>query len=153
MYTASLSRHDWSLHRKGPIDSARHNQKVRDAIKSNLAGIVGEESIIASDGKQIVKIPIRSLDLPRFRYDRGRNNQVGQGKGGSQTGDVIGQQGGQPGHGPGAGELPGIDYYEAELTVDEIAALVFEDLALPFLEDKGKKEITSESAVFKDIRR
>src|SRR3954462_8323573 len=140
----TLSQHDWSLHRKGPIDQARHNQKVREAIKGNLQGIVGEESIIASDGKQIVKIPIRSLDLPRFRYDHGRNKQVGQGKGGSQKGDVIGQQGGQPGQGPGGGELPGIDYYEAEMTVDEIAALVFEDLELPFLEAKGKKEISSE---------
>jgi sporulation protein YhbH len=157
MQTITLSQHDWSLHRKGPIDQARHNQKVKEAIKANLGGIVGEESIIASDGKQIVKIPIRSLDLPRFRYDRGRNQQVGQGKGGSQKGDVIGQQGnpqaGQSGKGPGAGELPGLDYYEAELTVDDIAALVFEDLELPFLEDKGKQEITSESAVFKDIRR
>ncbi len=155
MFTVTLSRNDWSLHRKGPIDMARHNQKVKEAIKSNLAGIVGEESIITSDGKKVVKIPIRSLELPRFRFDRGRNEQVGQGKGGSQPGDVIGQQpaNGQPGSGPGAGELPGVDYYEAEMTVDELAALVFEDLGLPFLEDKGRKEVVSENTVFKDIRR
>ena len=35
-----------------------------------------------------------------------------------------------------AGEEPGIDYYEAEITVDELAALIFEDLGLPFLEEK-----------------
>src|SRR5215211_5995077 len=147
MFTTTLSRHDWSLHRKGPIDQARHNQKVKEAIKSNLAGIVGEEAIITSDGKQIVKVPIRSLDLPRFRYDRGRNDQVGQGNGGSKKGDVIGQQPGQgaaPGKGPGAGELPGIDYYEAELTIDDLAALVFEDLGLPFLEEKGRRDVVAE---------
>ena len=38
--TVSVSQHDWSLHRKGPIDQARHNQKVKEAIKKNLADIV-----------------------------------------------------------------------------------------------------------------
>lgn len=155
MLTVSLSQQDWSLHRKGPIDMARHNQKVRDAIKSNLAGIVGEEAIITSDGKKTVKVPIRSLDLPRFRYDRGRNPQVGQGNGGSKPGDVIGQRpaGSAPGVGPGAGELPGIDYYEAEMTIDELATLVFEDLGLPFLEDKGHRDVVADHTVFRDIRR
>jgi len=27
-----------------------------------------------------------------------------------------------------AGEQPGVDYYEAEVSIDEIAALIFEDL-------------------------
>ena len=66
-YTVSLSKQDWSLHRKGPIDQARHNQKVKEAIKRNLADIVSEEAIITADRDKIVKIPIRSLDLPRFR--------------------------------------------------------------------------------------
>jgi len=154
MMTVTLTQNDWSLHRKGPIDMARHNQKVREAIKGNLAGIVGEEAIITSDGKQVVKVPIRSLDLPRFRYDRDRSDQVGQGSGGSKPGDVIGQQGGQaPGKGAGAGELPGVDYYEAEITLDDLAALVCEDLGLPFLEERGKRNVVADHAVFKDIRR
>ena len=53
----AFSKNDWSLHRKGPIDQARHNQKVKEAIKGNLGGIVGEESIITSDGKRIMKMP------------------------------------------------------------------------------------------------
>ena len=54
-YDVSLSQHDWSLHRKGPIDQARHNEKVKEAIKENLADIVGEESIITvrrQEGRQ-----------------------------------------------------------------------------------------------------
>ena len=51
----SLSQHDWSLHRKGPIDQLRHNEKVKEAIKENLPAIIGEESIIATDGAKIVK--------------------------------------------------------------------------------------------------
>src|SRR5207244_12626316 len=112
-----------------------------------LAGIVGEEAIITANGDKVVKVPIRSLDLPRFRYDRGRNNQVGQGNGASKPGDVIGQQGGQaPGQGPGAGELPGVDYFEAELPIDDLAALVFEDLGLPFLDERGQRDLEDEQA-------
>ncbi len=43
-YTSSISRQDWSLHRKGAIDQERHKQKIREAIKKNLADIVSEES-------------------------------------------------------------------------------------------------------------
>jgi sporulation protein YhbH len=156
-YTVSLSKQDWSLHRKGPIDQARHNQKVKEAIKRNLADIVSEEAIITADRDKIVKIPIRSLDLPRFRFDGRRNQQPGQGNGKSKVGDVIAggddQQGQGPGKGPGAGEQPGIDYYEAEITLDELAALVFEDLGLPNLEDRGKAEVTSPDVRFNEVRK
>ena len=153
----SLSRNDWSLHRKGPIDQARHNERVKEAIKDGLGEIVSQESIITSDGKKIVKIPIRSLELPRFRFDRGRKNHAGQGQGKSKVGDVVGQEGQGDGQGPGkgkqAGDQPGIDYYEAEITVDELAALVFEDLGLPFLKPKGKALVESEEVRFDQIRK
>jgi uncharacterized protein len=154
--SVSLSKHDWSLHRKGPIDQARHNEKVKEAIKGNLSGIVGEESIITADGDKIVKVPIRSLDLPRFRYGDNNKDKVGQGEGGTKVGDVLGEAPGQatgPGRGKGAGQVPGVDYYEAEITVDELAALVFEDLGLPFLKPKGRHEIESETVRFNEIRR
>jgi uncharacterized protein len=153
--TLSLSQHDWSLHRKGPMDQARHNQKVKEAIKGNLGGIVGEESIISSDGKRIMKIPLRSLELPKFRFDDGKRNHTGQGNGDSHVGDVIGQDGqaAQPGRGSQPGQIPGIDYYEAEISVDELADLVFEDLGLPYLKPKSHQEIVSEELRFDEIRR
>lgn len=139
----------YDLDRKAPMDQERHQQKVRDAIKGNLKGIVGEESLISSDGKKIVKIPIRELDLPDFRF--GSNNKgVGQGDGGTEVGDVIGRIPGSDGQGrgPGAGQEPGVDYYEAEITVDELAALVFEDLGLPFLLPKGGRMIPTNEVRF-----
>ncbi len=151
----SLTEQDWSLHRKGPIDQARHNAKVKEAIKGNLPAIVGEEAIITSDGDRVVKVPIRSLELPRFRFGENQGARAGQGPGGSRPGDVIDQEpGGQgPGRGKGAGEMPGVDYYEAELTIDEIAALVFEDLGLPFLKPKSRHQIEAETIRFDDVRR
>jgi len=153
-FRATISQHDWSLHRKGSIDQERHKQKIRDAIKKNLADVVSEESIILSDGKKVIKVPIRSLEEYRFRYDPGRQQHSGQGNGKSKVGDVVAsdpQQGkGQPGE---AGQEPGVDYYEAEVTLDELAAMIFEDLGLPFLEEKKLAEMESEAVRFTDVRK
>ncbi len=152
--TISLSRYDWSLHRKAPADASRHDEKVREAIKANLADIVGEEAIITSEGNRLVKVPVRSLELPRFRYDVNRRNHVGQGQGDSQVGDVLGDDGqAGPGKGRGAGDQPGIDYFEAEVSIDDLAELIFEDLSLPNLEQKHAQQIESTVTRFNDIRK
>ena len=104
MLNSVALKNDWSLHRKGPIDQARHNERVKEAIKDSLGEIISQESIITSDGKKIVKVPIRSLELPRFRFDRGRKNHAGQGQGKSKVGDVIGQEAERPGTGSRQGE-------------------------------------------------
>ena len=153
MDSSTISQQDWSLHRKGATDQERHKQKIREAIKKNLADIVSEESIILSDGKRVYKVPIRSLEEYRFRYDPGRQQHAGQGDGDSQVGDVIASEP-RPGRGRGeAGEEPGVDYYEAEVTLDELAAMIFEDLGLPFLEEKKQVEMETETIRFNDIRK
>ncbi|HEY7976318.1 MAG TPA: DUF444 family protein, partial [Ktedonobacterales bacterium] len=110
MYGSTISQHDWSLHRKGAVDQERHKQKIREAVKKNLADIVSEESIILSDGKKVFKVPIRSLEEYRFRYDPGRQQHAGEGDGDSQVGDVIAADP-RPGRGQRgeAGEEPGVD--------------------------------------------
>lgn len=143
------------LHGQVSRDRRRHIEKVKEAIKENLGQIIGNESIITSDGKTIVKVPIRSLELPDFRYGKGaKKDQIGQGSGGTQVGDIIGQDVGQgQGRGPGAGDQPGIDYYEAEIMVDQLKAWLFEQLGLPWLENRGKALIPSEEIHFRDIRK
>lgn len=149
-----VSKDDWSLHRKGYIDQQRHMEKVKEAIKKNLADIVAEESIIMSEGKKIVKVPIRSLQEYHFRFNQNKQKYVGQGDGDTKPGDVLGSDGSSgPGKGPGAGSEPGVDYYETEMTVDELAELIFEDLGLPNLKEKRQQEITTDSYQFRDIRK
>ena len=149
-----VSKDDWSLHRKGYIDQQRHMEKVKEAIKKNLADIVAEESIIMSDGKKIVKLPIRSLEEYHFRYNQNKQKHVGQGDGKTKQGDILGSDRSKgPGKGPGAGSEPGADYYEAEITVDELAELIFEDLGLPNLHEKKQQELITESYQFRDIRK
>jgi sporulation protein YhbH len=151
----SVQRNDWSLQRKGQIDQERHKERVREAIKKNLGSIVSNESIILSDGKRLVKVPIRSLDEYKFRFDYRKKKHVGTGDGKTKVGDVIAREG-QPGQGSGqgqGGDQPGQEYYEAEIDIDEIAKLIFEDLHLPYLEDKAKQAVQSKTTKFTEIRR
>jgi len=151
--TMSISENDWSLHRKGPKDQARHQEKVREAIKGQLGEIISNESIITSDGTKIVKVPVRSLEEYSFRYDPFKKGGVGQGSGDSKPGDVIGQvPQQQPGRGRTAGDQPGIDYYETEFSIDELAEMIFADLGLPNLKQKGQQEVVSERLRFDDVR-
>ncbi len=151
----SIQRNDWSLQRKGIIDQDRHKERVKEAVRQNLGSIVSNEAIILSDGKRTVKVPIRALDEYKFRFDYRKRKHVGQGDGKTRVGDVIGREG-QPGQGQGTGQGGqggGGEYYEAEVNIDEIAALIFEDLHLPFLEEKAKKAVPSRATRFNEIRR
>ncbi|MFD1848744.1 sporulation protein YhbH [Oceanobacillus bengalensis] len=153
-----VSQEDWSLHRKGYQDQLRHEEKVKDAIKNNLPDLVTEESIIMSNGKEVVKIPIRSLDEYKIRYSYNKNKHVGQGDGDSQVGDVIAREPGQgngqgQGRGKKAGDQPGTDYYEAEVSIEEVEEALFKDLELPNLQEKEKDEITIEKIEFNDVRK
>ena len=151
----SVQRNDWSLQRKGIIDQERHKDRVKEAIRKNLGSIVSNEAIILSDGKRSVKVPIRSLDEYKFRFDHRKRKQVGQGDGKTRVGDVLGREEGRgqgKGQGP-AGQDKGAEYYEAEVNIDELAALIFEDLRLPFLEEKAKKAVPAKTTRFNEIRR
>jgi sporulation protein YhbH len=151
-----VSEEDWSLHRKGYQDQLRHQEKVKEAIRKNLPDLITEESIIMSDGKQVVKVPIRSMEEYRFRYNHNKSKHVGQGDGKSQVGDVIGRESQQkpgPGKGQGAGDQAGTDYYEAEISVEELEEILFGEMELPRLKQKDQQEITTQDIRFNDVRK
>lgn len=150
-----VARDDWSLHRQGYLDQQRHDEKVREAVRENLADLITEESVILSDGETIIKVPVRSLEEYRFRFDMDGRNHVGQGQGDSEPGDVIGRAAAQPGLGGkrGAGEGAGVDYYEADITVDDLAELVFANLGLPAPPHKNKPQLEHIVHEFRDVRR
>ncbi len=150
----NLSREDWSLHRKGYLDQQRHQEKVREAIKKNLPHIIAEESIIMGRGKKVVRVPIRSLEEYHFRFNYNQGQHAGQGSGGTRKGTVIGREAaGGTGKGPGAGDEPGVDYYEAEVTLEEVQEMLFRDLELPNLQEKKKPVTASPAYEFRDVRR
>lgn len=124
-------------------DRMRHREKVRQSIRENIADIIAEESIIGRDRDRIIKVPIRGVK--EYRFIHGENSGgVGQSEGGVSPGDVIDEGRGQ---GPGdskAGDRPGVDYYETDVTLEELINIMFEDLELPDLERKKLREMEAE---------
>ncbi|WP_286830529.1 MULTISPECIES: DUF444 family protein [Kordiimonas] len=125
-------------------DRARHRQKVRKAIRENIADIVAEQPIIGRSGDTIIKIPVRGIKEYRFVYGKGKG--TGTGDGDTEEGQVVQKagekkQGAQPGEG---GDDEGEDYYETEIMLDELVDIMFEDLELPDMERRKMRETLSE---------
>jgi len=123
-------------------DRARHRAKVRESIRDNIADIIAEESIIGKNRDRVIKVPIRGIREYRFVY--GDNTPgVGQGDGESEAGQVVGKSHqGKPGD-EKAGDQAGADYYETDVTLEELIDIMFEDLELPDLERKALRQIDS----------
>ena len=139
-YTPTSQRSDRSAR-----DRLRHRQKIKDSIRDNIGDILAEESIIGRDRDKIIKVPIRSIKEYRFIY--GDNSPgAAQGDGNQKPGDVVdpGQEGQGPGQ--GAGSQAGVDAFETDITLEELIAIMFDDLELPELEKKSLKEIISDDA-------
>lgn len=124
-------------------DRQRHREKLREALRDNIADVIAEESIIGRDRDRVIKVPIRGIKEYRFVFgDNG--NGVGSGQGDTEAGQVIGKAPGQ-GQGPGKpGDQDGVDYYETDVTLEELVEIMFEDLELPDMERKILREIMSD---------
>ncbi len=129
---------------RSAADRLRHRRKVREAIRGNIADIIAEESIIGQSRDKIIKVPIRGIREYRFVF--GDNEPgVGTGNGDTEPGQVVGEAGGN-GNGPGSpGNRPGIDYYETDITLEELIDIMFEDLELPDMERKKLREVQADT--------
>ncbi len=122
-------------------DHNRFKQIVRGRIKQNLRNYIGRGELIGRKGRDLVSIPIPQIDLPRFTYGPRESGGVGQGQG--DVGQVIGA--GEPEEGGGqAGNAPGEHLLEVEVTLEELAQILGEELELPAIVPKGRKNIVSE---------
>lgn len=129
-------------------DRRRHRQLLEESIKKNLGSIIAEESIIGKNKDKTVKIPVRGIKEYQFIYGD-NHEQVASGSGKEKRGDKIGTGKGDqsgPGSGEGAGNIEGEDYYETDVTLEELIQYLFEDLDLPFLERKKFSYILSDKS-------
>jgi len=141
----------YDLRRRGQLDSNRHQKKIKEAIKKNLHKIISEEAIITTDGKRTTRVPVKYLDSYYFRHGYPKD---GAGHGEGKEGDIL-KKGKKKGEGGGKqpGNEPGIDIYDAEITVEELTQMMLEDLGLPWLEKKDKVEIVTTETKFTDLRK
>src|SRR3954467_2698292 len=132
-------------------DHRRFRDIVRGKIKQNLKKYISNGELIGRKGKDLVSIPLPQINVPRFRFGSKGGGGVGQGQG--QVGDAIGK--GEPGEdGPGkAGSDPGEHALDVELSLDELAQILGEELQLPKIEPKGKERLITQKDRYVGIRR
>jgi len=138
-----FKQHEASADRSAS-DRSRHKQKIEKAIREGVHNIVAEESIIGQDGKKKIKIPVRGIKEWQFVYGSNQSNkQTGSAPGTDlQKGQVVKKGGQQQQQGGNkAGKDKGEEYYEVELTLEELASYLFDSLGLPDLDKKKMKEI------------
>jgi hypothetical protein len=134
---------DWDLSEKGKNDAERHREKIDEHIRKNIKDAIAETPIITDRKGKKVKIPVKGLRDYKFVYGtnkKGQQGGVGQGEG--APGDIIERipkrpKGGDD-QGKGAGQEPGVDYMETEVDIDYLIKIMFEDLGLPWIEEKTK---------------
>ncbi|ATH07714.1 hypothetical protein BIY24_07075 [Halobacteriovorax marinus] len=132
-------------------DHARFRKIIKGRIRDNLKKYVSGGEMPIPKGKGVFKVPMPQIETPRFKF--GDKQQGGTGQGDGQPGDPVdGQQGedGQPGQGE-AGDNEGNKELEVELSVEELASILGEELELPNIEPKGKKSLESTTNKYSSI--
>jgi uncharacterized sporulation protein YeaH/YhbH (DUF444 family) len=132
-------------------DHSRFKQIVRGRIKRDLRKYMSNSDLVGRQGGQTVKIPIPRIDIPRFRLGTAQGGSgVGQGQG--NVGDSLGKD---PSQQPGAGEAGGDEgakELELEVSLDELAEIMAEELQLPRIEPRGAKQMSTTSTRYSGVR-
>ena len=130
-------------------DHSRFRNIVRGKVRQNLRKFISNGEIITKQGKGKVSIPIPQIDIPRFSFGSKENGGVGQGSG--KPGDPVGgePQDGQAGQ---AGQDEGDHALEVEMTIEELADILGEELQLPAISNKGKAQIRSAKSRYTAVR-
>ncbi len=129
-------------------DHQRFKKIVRGKVKSNLSKYISRGEMIGKKGKDLVSIPLPQIDPPQFRYGQKGTGGVGQGEGDLGQPLTAPQEDGEG----KAGDQPGGHILEVDLTMEELAEILGEELQLPRIEPRGKKNIVTTKDKYTGIR-
>src|ERR1700732_3906263 len=115
-------------------DQSRFKQIVKGKIRENLRKYITHGEMIGRKGRDLISIPIPQLDVPHFRY--GQNGSGGVGQGDGEIGQSLGSGEKEQGTGK-AGSDPGAHILEVDVSLEELAAILGDELELPRIEPKG----------------
>jgi sporulation protein YhbH len=131
-------------------DRSRFKQIVRGKIRQNLKKYITHGEMIGRKGGDLVSVPLPQLDVPHFRYGQNGRGGVGQGEG--EVGQPV-ARGDEDGEGTGqAGADPGAHILEVDVTLDELAEILGDELELPRIEPKGTANIQQTKPRYTSIR-
>lgn len=132
-------------------DLRRFREIVRGKIRKDLKKYVNHGEMLGRTGRETVSIPVPSINTPRFRHGERGSGGTGQGEGDEGQSVGSGQQGDQTGIGP-AGNEPGAHIREVEISIDELAEMLGEELELPAIEPKGDNTVRSVKDRYTSVR-
>ena len=128
-------------------DHQRFRQIVHGKFRRDLRRFISRGDLLGREGRRVVSIPIHDIDIPTFRYG---DNSGGVGMGEGEEGEAVGQPGqGQKGQG---GEQEGRHILEVDVTLEELADILGEELRLPRIRPRGQHRITTIRDKYTGIR-
>ena len=132
----------YDLFSRGARDWLRHNEKVREAVRSHLPEAIAGGDVL-SGGTKTIRVPVRMLEHYHFRL-RSPEQPQGVGQGAAKPGDTLGPPGGAPASGKGGGgRNDGGFEFLLEFKVDDIVDWLWEEMKLPNLRARvGRAEET-----------
>lgn len=140
----SIFREHKSIADRSAADRKRHKQKIDKALREGIKDVVADESIIGQNGKKKVKIPVKGIKEYQLVYGENSKNQKVSSAGDKKVskGQTV-RKGTKKGKAQGkkGSKDPGEEYYEVEVSLEELAEYLFQDLELPDLERKKFKFI------------
>jgi len=127
-------------------DHQRFRQIVQGKIRRDLKKFLGRGDILGREGGRTVSIPIHDIDIPTFRYGD-NSGGVGMGEGGE--GDPADGSGKGKGQG---GDQEGKHLLEVDVTLEELADILAEELRLPRIKPRGQHRITTIKDKYTGVR-
>ena len=125
-------------------DHQRFRQIVKGRIRNDLRRFLQRGELIGKEGRKFVSIPVYDIDIPTFRYG---DNSAGVGAGEGDEGDPASGQGKSAG-----GEQPGKHILEVDVSLDELADILAEELRLPRILPRGAHHITTIKDKYSGVR-
>lgn len=124
-------------------DHQRFRQIVRGKIRKDLRKFLTKGELLGREGKRYVSIPVHDIDIPTFRYGD-NSGGVGMGEGGE--GQPVGGKDGQ------GGDKEGQHLLEVDVSLEELADILAEELRLPRIEPRGQHKLTTIRDKYTGIR-
>lgn len=122
-------------------DHQRFRQIVRGRIRKDLRRFISRGDFLGREGDRVVSIPVHDIDIPTFRYG---DNSGGVGMGEGEEGQSAGKAQG--------GDKEGKHVLEVDVTLEELAEILGEELQLPRIQPKGEHQITTVREKYSGIR-
>ena len=133
-------------------DHRRFRDIVRGKIKQDLRKYISQGELIGRKGKDLVSIPLPQINMPALplRQQGPRRRGAGAGRRRATAWARAIRTPTAPGK---AGDQAGEHALEVELSLEELAQIMGEELQLPRIEPKGKQRIIAQKDKYVGIRR